>query len=117
MNAVNWPAAALLVRWIAFFVGKSVEGVDPATQAFPCPSTAIPWASSQLLPPRYVENSSTPAGLISLMNAFAAPGPPKLAWIGFFAGKSVEFVSPATQAFPCPSTAIAAAQSFQLPPR
>ena len=47
MKALSSPfIAPLLVAWIGFFVGKSVEPVDPVTQAFPCPSIAIPLAQS-----------------------------------------------------------------------
>src|ERR1700684_2446061 len=51
-------------------VGKSGESVVPPTYASPALSTAIPFATSSSLPPRYVEyNRVEPSALILVTNA------------------------------------------------
>ena len=53
-------------------VGKSAEVVDPVTYT-PALSTAIPYATSAPLPPRYVENTSAPADVYLATNTSDEP--------------------------------------------
>src|SRR3954463_3144897 len=87
--------------------GKSGDIVRPPTYAFPEPSTAMARPSSLLLPPRYVEyTTSLPSAVSRATNADVLVIPSGTPCTALTVGKSGDPVVPVTQAWPVAVTAM-----------
>src|SRR5881396_2428053 len=100
-------------------VGKSDEFVQPVMTGSPDASRAMPCPWSPLLPPRNVDQTrAVPDGFSTVTKAWLSPPPREVfSYAPGVTGKSVEFVSPVTYAFPPASIAISWPWSVREPPR